>query len=231
MSWRTKTSLQFHFFQTTPPPPPPPVIKFSNAALILSSVVGQLQEAAAASSWQKHWDNILYIVEDIYYALSGGKTDWRCNNSKQKWQNWLRLIDSRKRWWKKAQKTQDDVFNFPPLPLTCHHLTGSNFPSAETCLVHLYDTFMKAQPASHESRGSGKRAMGGSARQVRPCSRLLDIICGLLLVSWHFVTGHLLWCHWGHPCRTVASWMASQSIITCQRFLKIVTLHGLLWNR
>lgn len=64
---------------------------------------------------------------------------------------------------------------FPPLPLTCHYLTGSNFPFAETCVVHL-TPLRKPNLPLVKGRGWGKRAPGGSASQVRPCPRLLDII-------------------------------------------------------
>lgn len=74
----------------------------------------------------------------------------------------------------------------PPLPLTCHHLTGSNFPLADARCA--FDTSPKAQPASRDGRGWGKRALGGSASQDGPCPRLSEII------SW-VATGVLAVCH------------------------------------
>lgn len=48
---------------------------------------------------------------------------------------------------------------------------------------------------------------------VLVCRRLFR---GSRLVCWRFVTRHLLWCHQGHPCRTLASWVPSPSLITSQ---------------
>lgn len=84
------------------------------------------------------------------------------------------------------KKNRFDVFNFPPLSLTCHHLTGSNLPVSDARCA--FDTFPKAQPASHDGRRWGKRASGGSASQDGPCPRLSEII------SW-VATGVLAVCH------------------------------------
>lgn len=155
VSWQTKTSLRFHLFRI--PPYTPPHSWSNEAALILSSVAAQLGEAAAANSWQKCWDNILYIVERIYYALMDGKTDWSCcNNSKQKWRDWLRLIDSTRKWWweKKKKKTQGDAFNFSS-PATYLSLPDRKQLSFCWNVRSSFDTFAKAQPASRERQRMG----------------------------------------------------------------------------
>lgn len=75
---------------------------------------------------------------------------------------------------------------FPSLPLTCHHLTGSNFPHGDARCA--FDTFPNAQPASHDGRGWGIRAAGASASEDGPCPRLSQII------SW-VATAVLAVCH------------------------------------
>jgi len=73
------------------------------------------------------------------------------------------------------------------VPLTCHHLTGSNFSFSDTRCA--FDISPKAQPASRDGRGWGKRASGGgSASQDGPCPHLSEII------SW-VATAVLAVCH------------------------------------
>lgn len=90
---------------------------------------------------------------------------------------------------------------FSTLPLTCHHLTGSNFPFSETSAVHL-TAFRKPDllPLKAEDgvKGHWVRVQAKFAL-VLVCRTLFR---GLRLVSWRFVTRHLLCCHQGHPCRT-----------------------------
>lgn len=56
------------------------------------------------------------------------------------------------------------------MALTCHHLTGSNFPLVDTRCA--FDT----SPASCDDSRRGKRASGASASQDGPCPRLSEII-------------------------------------------------------
>lgn len=105
------------------------------------------------------------------------KTDLSChNNSKQKRQDWLRLIDS-------MRKLGVQGLMFPPLPLTCHYLTATFFLAIRS--VRLTPFQKPSLPLVTAEDGVKGQPVGVQAKMA------LVLVCRRLWVA----TGVLAVCH------------------------------------
>lgn len=72
----------------------------------------------------------------IYYALMDKPADWsRSNGSKQKWLDWLRLIDSTRKWWWTKKNRDAGVLNSSALPT---HLSSPDTMQSSLAERHVW---------------------------------------------------------------------------------------------